>query len=748
MKNKLFRIGPTCAFIMLLFASAGAHAFCTEIDIAGIGVNCRDEGHKRVTGYIEPVLRQSVWNEVWDGNYHQDRFKSEAAADGQRHFESCRFATDGDKPGSADYIQMVYRAAINKLDPASPDPAEAAYNFGNLLHTVQDFYAHTNWINLLNLTGPAVAHPSDLLDRTLGVYPSLSPLSSVRDGDNIIVGQIPSGGLPAVAGDLTVNSAHQDLTSETPIFATNGGDHRGLITGWNASGACPDVRPDTTVDGYSHFSLYSNEALPRTNRLTHGESKIAGLDDVPGAYQEDRPCHDGYPTSVCLQKDTPDRPDYEQAIKLAAWQTAHEYCRMLHLAKDSRFGYPAASILMTLWAKPHGEAVGPDPITLGACATPAEAIAGKAGPIEVTVDPGTVAVNASSLPLQVHRKLVFALYTGDLRRSTSSDFSGGLGDSSIATAPKTMCVNATDKLVATVWGWDDFFDLDGRDFGGHDDRVLRGETLIMDGPGFQPVQNDPAGRELHADFQVTVGGADPDGDGLTSACGETYYGTSPTNPDSDGDGLNDGAEVNTHRTDPLDDDSDDDGLNDGDEVLTYGTDPQDTDSDDDGLTDGAEISTHGTNPANADSDGDGLNDGDEVNTHKTDPNDNDTDNDGLSDGIEVKYGTNPLLYDSDGDGLPDGRDVEWIQRVIAGIPDVAIKSPAAGNRNAMLNLLNDAEALLLKGNRKAALSKLVALRSRIDGCGAVCDGNDWIVDCAIQTEIRMLVDLLIANASA
>jgi hypothetical protein len=69
----------------------------------------------------------------------------------------------------------------------------------------------------------------------------------------------------------------------------------------------------------------------------------------------------------------------------------------------------------------------------------------------------------------------------------------------------------------------------------------------------------------------------------------------------------------------------------------------------------------------------------------------------------------------------------------------------------MLNLLSDAEGLLLKGskgNRKAALDKLMTLRSRIDGCGVVPDGNDWIIDCAIQTEVRMLVDLLVANASA
>ena len=72
------------------------------------------------------------------------------------------------------------------------------------------------------------------------------------------------------------------------------------------------------------------------------------------AYQSDRPCHDGDPTYVCIQKDTPGRPDYGQAIQLAEYQTAHEWCRLLHLAKDSQYGYAASSILMALWAKPRG----------------------------------------------------------------------------------------------------------------------------------------------------------------------------------------------------------------------------------------------------------------------------------------------------------------------------------------------------------------------------------------------------------
>jgi hypothetical protein len=756
MKKTLRQFLAACGFATLFFGSPIANALCTEVDILGFGINCRDEGHKRVTGYIGPILRNDIWGAIWFGNYSQDQLSGDFRKDGQRHFESCRFR-DAPKsiddpeiaPGSIEYIRSTYRNAINYLDPAAPDPMVAADRFGKLLHTVQDFYSHTNWINLLGITEPNPAHPADLVDRTLGEWPLIDPLSLVRD--DFILGQIPTNGLlpPGWA-------VEHELTSETPVFHTPEGRRYGLITGGNEGSPCPDARqPDTVVDEHSHLdvNLATGEValIPRTILLPHGESKLGGVYHLPTQYDPIRPCHDGTPTFVCIQKDTPGRPDYEQVVKVAAWQTAHEWCRLLHLAKNSQYGYAASSILMALWARPHGEPVGPDPITLGACATPPEVFDGKPGPIEVTVDPQAVAApsGGSDLP-GFQRHLVFTLYTGDFRRSSYKTATTALSDTSVPVAPLTMCVKPADKLVATVWGWDDrpaFPITTDPDFNAQD-LVLRGTTLEMDGPNFQNgVQNDPANQHLSVEFRVSVGGDDPDLDGLSSACGEVYYGTDPQDADTDNDGLNDGAEVNTHGTDPLDPDSEDDGLNDGDEI-TYGTDPHDPDSDDDGLTDGAEVHTHGTNPVNGDSDGDGLTDGAEVNTHHTDPNDADTDDDGLPDGIEVRYGTNPLNRDTDGDGLPDGRDVDWIQDVIAGIPNAAIKPPGGGNRNAMLNLLNDAEALLLKGKTKPALDKLTTLRSRIDGCGAVRDSNDWIIDCTVQQEVRSLVDLLIANVKA
>ena len=71
------------------------------------------------------------------------------------------------------------------------------------------------------------------------------------------------------------------------------------------------MREGTIVDDYSHVEMDPITGIftpvPRTLRLVHGESEVAGIYGGPFgiAYQRDRPCHDDYPTSICIQKDTP-----------------------------------------------------------------------------------------------------------------------------------------------------------------------------------------------------------------------------------------------------------------------------------------------------------------------------------------------------------------------------------------------------------------------------------------------------------
>ena len=130
---------------------------------------------------------------------------------------------------------------------------------------MQDFYSHTNWINLLNLTGSAQVNSSHLFESSLGEWPLLDGLTTLS-GTDIILGQIPPDGLPAGW------SVEQAQDSETPVFMTGEGEfRRGIITGWNEDEACPDVRPGTTVDQYSHIQMNPDTGaitqIPRTKRL-------------------------------------------------------------------------------------------------------------------------------------------------------------------------------------------------------------------------------------------------------------------------------------------------------------------------------------------------------------------------------------------------------------------------------------------------------------------------------------------------
>jgi hypothetical protein len=267
---------------------------------------------------------------------------------------------------------------------------------------------------------------------------------------------------------------------------------------------------------------------------------------------------------------------------------------------------------------------------------------------------------------------------------------------------------------------------------------------IPDGVEVNTLGTDPLNKDSDGDG-IPDGVEDTDGDGLSDGDEINIYGTDLLDTDSDDDGLSDGQEVNDYGTHPLSPDTDGDGLSDGDEVNAYGTDPLDTDSDDDGLTDGQEVNDHGTDPLSPDTDGDGLTDGEEVNTYGSDPLDADSDDDGLTDGQEVLYGTNPINADSDGDGLVDGQDVEFIQNAVSALPASSFTSGDPGTRNAILQLLDNAQARAKDEKVSISIQELNNLQNRFDGCGDKADQNDWILNCSQQVTVRFLIDVLIEN---
>ncbi len=111
-----------------------------------------------------------------------------------------------------------------------------------------------------------------------------------------------------------------------------------------------------------------------------------------------------------------------------------------------------------------------------------------------------------------------------------------------------------------------------------------------------------------------------------------------------------------------------------------------------------------------------------------------------------------LLFtlDSDADGIPDDRDVEEAQEAVADLPQSAFAPTvsAGGHRTAMINRLEDIEALIASGDIEQAIERLRDLRRKVDGCpaavGTTPHPDDWVVDCAAQLEIRSRIDDLIA----
>jgi hypothetical protein len=189
------------------------------------------------------------------------------------HFDDCNFT------GGSALVAANQAEAVRSLDPSQvlPDAdALAILHFGRSLHGVQDFYAHTNWIEL----GGDV-----LVDQSLTAFPTLSPYSVISSTGFVVV-QGPKPKRSALTRDEDApypeNAIVNYKTKDTRTF--------GLISG--------------TVD------YEPGDYCPPSVAMTHDE--------------------------LNKDKSTIGRtPQYLAAKALATSQTRHEWCRLVALTRST-----------------------------------------------------------------------------------------------------------------------------------------------------------------------------------------------------------------------------------------------------------------------------------------------------------------------------------------------------------------------------------------------------------------------------
>jgi len=187
------------------------------------------------------------------------------------HFDDCNFT------GGSAVVADSQAQAVEQLDPnaATPETDLAAIQaFARSLHALQDFYAHTNWIELGN---------DGLVDSSLGVFPSLRPYSTLPAGVIVIQGPKPK------RAALTRDDSAPYPTSAVVEAKLGRTRSLGLISG--------------TVD------YEPGNFCPASVAMTHEELNKDKSTNVGRVEQ------------------------YETAKALATLQTEHEWCRLRELTR-------------------------------------------------------------------------------------------------------------------------------------------------------------------------------------------------------------------------------------------------------------------------------------------------------------------------------------------------------------------------------------------------------------------------------
>ena len=198
---------------------------------------------------------------------------------GHREYHS----TGCDFQGTTENINRLYDQVVSNID----DKDAMAKTFGLLLHPVQDFYAHSNWVELGR---------NDILESNSdSKWTVLKPFQEYK---GVIIVQV---------GDKSK------------------GEHYDIPNGYTLD-----------PDGKVVYVLTSNGTYP---------GLISGTSHKSNA---NCPNEDMYITHYVMHKDDRPRKGYDKARALAEAQTINEWCRLQNLVELSH-GQDAVQLLINSW---------------------------------------------------------------------------------------------------------------------------------------------------------------------------------------------------------------------------------------------------------------------------------------------------------------------------------------------------------------------------------------------------------------
>lgn len=264
-----------------------------------------------VTGenYARSFLTSATIQAIVQADVNQDLSLS-SQDDHALHFDDSYFYE------SAQTINADYVTAVNDANPNSFQPAGVAQAFGQILHAAQDFYAHSNWVNM-GLTS--------LVENGLGFWGTQNQLVS---------GSVtPTGFAPYSmrSGAILVEG---DPPPEYLLAAQNPKDHSKVYIILGDGKRVPAIFTGTVANLTS--SGLPDETPPQF-ALSHDVlNKDWGLPDAPN-------------TGGIMFTYAP-RPLFAQARRLAVLQTAHEFQRLGALIV-ANWGQHALCMLIHSWVK-------------------------------------------------------------------------------------------------------------------------------------------------------------------------------------------------------------------------------------------------------------------------------------------------------------------------------------------------------------------------------------------------------------